>query len=128
MTAFEERRAALMTYCRLDELTTDEEALLESCYEDAVGYMATAGVAEPMGGPRRAQYEQCVNALVLDAWDHRGTQTGDKALVDNPAFRRRMNQLKLSEPPVSAAEQWNGTAAGLAADARSDSDGGAVWS
>lgn len=110
MTAFEERRAALMTYCRLDELTADEEALLESCYEDAVSYMATAGVAEPTASPRLAAYHQCVAALVLDAWDHRGTQTGDKALVDNPAFRRRINQLKLSEPITS------------------DSDGGAAWS
>lgn len=103
MTAFEERRAALMTYCRLDELTADEAALLESCYEDAVNYMTTAGVAEPTAGPRLAAYHQCVAALVLDAWDHRGTQTGDKALVDNPAFRRRINQLKLSEPSDSDA-------------------------
>lgn len=107
MTAFEERRAALVTYCRLDELTADEEALLESCYEDAVSYMTTAGVAEPTTAPRLAAYNLCVNALVLDAWDHRGTQTGDKALVDNPAFRRRIDQLKLSEP--------------------SESDGGAAW-
>lgn len=102
MTAFEERRTALMTYCRLDELTADEEALLEALYEDAVGYMTTAGVAEPGTGPRRAQYDHCVAALVLDAWDHRGPQTGEKALVDNPAFRRRMNQLKLSEPDPEA--------------------------
>lgn len=96
--AFEDRRAALMTYCRLDELTAEEEVLLGELYEDAVSYMTTAGVAEPTTAPRLAQYEQCINALVLDAWDHRGTQTGDRALVDNPAFRRRLNQLKLSEP------------------------------
>lgn len=108
MTAFEDRKAALLTYCRLDALTAEDEALLESFYEDAVSYMTTAGVAEPTAAPRLAAYNLCVNALVLDAWDHRGTQTGDRALVDNPAFRRRMNQLKLSEP--------------------SDSDGGAAWS
>lgn len=96
--AFEDRRAALMTYCRLDELTAEEEALLGELYEDAVAYMTTAGVAEPEEGTRAAQYHTCVSALVLDAWDHRGTQTGDRALVDNPAFRRRLNQLKLSEP------------------------------
>lgn len=98
MTAFEDRRAALLGYCRLEELTAEEEALLESFYEDAVGYMTTAGVAEPVSATRLAQYNTCVSALVLDAWDHRGTQTGDKALVENPAFRRRINQLKLSEP------------------------------
>lgn len=102
MAAFEERREALMTYCRLDELTEADEALLEAFYEDAVGYMTTAGVTEPAEGHRLAQYNTCISALVLDAWDHRGTQTGDKALVENPAFRRRLNQLKLSEPEPEA--------------------------
>lgn len=102
--AFEDRRAALMTYCRLDELTAEEEALLGELYEDAVSYMTTAGISEPTDGARAAQYHTCVAALVLDAWDHRGTQTGDKALVDNPAFRRRLNQLKLSEPPASESD------------------------
>lgn len=96
--AFEDRRAALMAYCRLDELTAEDEVLLGELYEDAVSYMTTAGISEPTTGVRAAQYHTCVAALVLDAWDHRGTQTGDKALADNPAFRRRLNQLKLSEP------------------------------
>lgn len=102
--AFEDRRAALMTYCRLDELTAEDEALLGELYEDAVSYMTTAGISEPTAGARAAQYHTCVAALVLDAWDHRGTQTGDRALVDNPAFRRRLNQLKLSEPPASESD------------------------
>lgn len=104
MTAFEDRRAALLTYCRLDELTAEDETLLEALYEDAVSYMTQAGVTEPVSGPRLAQYNTCVSALVLDAWDHRGSQTGDKALVENPAFRRRMNQLKLTEPAASESD------------------------
>ena len=93
------RKAALMAYCRIDELADGEEALLESLYEDAAAYLAEAGVSEPDAGTgRAAQYDQCVNALVLDAWDHRGTQTAGQALVENPAFRRRLNQLKLTEP------------------------------
>lgn len=103
--AFEDRKAALLTYCRLDELTVEDEELLKVFYEDAVGYMTTAGVAEPTDGPRAAQYHVCVAAMVLDAWDHRGTQTGDKALVDNPAFRRRLDQLKLSEPEPSESDE-----------------------
>lgn len=94
-----------MTYCRLDELTAEETDLLKGFYEDAVGYMTTAGVTEPAKGPRLAQYNVCVAAMVLDAWDHRGTQTGDKALADNPAFRRRIHQLKLSEPEPSESDE-----------------------
>ena len=45
-----------------------------------------------------------VNALVLDAWDSRGTQSADKAFADNPAFRRRLNQLKLTEPVRSESD------------------------
>ena len=94
-----ERKAALLAYCRIDEVTEADMALLNSLYSDAVAYMVGAGVSVPKSGTdREAQYDQCVNALVLDAWDHRGTQTAGQALVENPAFRRRMNQLKLTEP------------------------------
>ena len=94
-----ERKAALVAYCRIDELPEEDAALLESMYVDAVAYMSGAGVSVPKSGTdREAQYDQCVNALVLDAWDHRGTQTAGQALVENPAFRRRLNQLKLTEP------------------------------
>ena len=99
MALTDARRAALMAYCRIDELVDGEAALLESLYEDATAYLAEAGVSEPDAGTgRAAQYDQCVNALVLDAWDHRGSQTAGQALVENPAFRRRLNQLKLTEP------------------------------
>lgn len=94
-----ERQAALLAYCRIDELSEDDAALLEIMYFDAVDYLADAGVSAPEeGSSRAAKYDQCVNALVLDAWDHRGTQTAGQALVENPAFRRRLNQLKLTEP------------------------------
>lgn len=99
MTAFSERQAAILSYCRIDDPTQEDLELLEGMYTDAVSYMANAGVSEPdSGSGRLAQYNTCVNALVLDAWDNRGTQTGDKAFTDNPAFRRRLNQLKLTEP------------------------------
>ena len=93
------RKAALLAYCRIDELSEDDAELLASMYFDAVDYLAGAGVFAPTeGSGRAAKYDQCVNALVLDAWDHRGTQTAGQALVENPAFRRRLNQLKLTEP------------------------------
>ena len=52
------RRASLLAYCRIeaDELTAEDEVLLETMYWAAVGYMAGAGVAAPAAGtPRRAQ-------------------------------------------------------------------------
>ena len=99
MALTDERRAALMAYCRIDDLADGEAALLESLYEDAAAYLAEAGVSEPDAGTgRAAQYDQCINALVLDAWDHRGSQTAGQALAENPAFRHRLNQLKLTEP------------------------------
>jgi len=95
----EARRAELLAYCRIDELGPGEAALLEGFYLDAVSYMADAGVSEPPAGTaRRAKYDLCVNALVLDSWDRRGTQTGGQQLADNPAFQRRKNQLKFTEP------------------------------
>ena len=97
----EERKAALMAYCRIDEFGPGEEALFGSRYDSAVSYMEEAGVSEPPEGTgRRAKYDLCVNALVLDAWDNRGTEIAARA-EENPAFRRVLNQLKLTERDVS---------------------------
>lgn len=101
----EERKAALLAYCRIDELTPEEEPVFASVFQAAVGYMAQAGVSEPEAGtPRRAQYDLCVNAMVLDDWDNRGASSfvaGKNYIVtDNPSFRRTLTQLKLTEPEV----------------------------
>ena len=99
MELTEARRAELMAYIREDDLDDAGNALLESMYFDAIGYMEDAGDSmQDPGTKRRHQYDQCVNSLVLDAWDHRGTQTDGSALTENPAFRRKINQLKLTEP------------------------------
>lgn len=104
----EELKKTLMSYCKIDELTADDEKDLQECYEAAVGYMADAGVREPEANtPRHAKWMRCIKALVLDDWDNRGTQTAGQALVDNPAFRRRLNQLKLTEP-VSESDTGTG--------------------
>lgn len=96
----ETRRAALLAYCRIDELTPDEEILLAVMYNAAVSYMEQAGVSEPAADTeRRAQYDLCVNALVLTAWDSRGTASGSD-IYENPAFRQQLNQLKRTEPKV----------------------------
>ena len=99
------RKAALLAYCRIDELDAGEDALLESLYGAAVSYMEQAGVSEPKDGtPRRAQYDLAVNYLVLNAYDQRDTVITGTIVADNPAFRRILNQLKLTEPVVSDSD------------------------
>ena len=95
----EERKAALLAYCRIDELSPEEETLFEAMYDAAVNYMTQAGVSEPEEGtPRRAQYDLCVNYLVLDSWDRRDVSIVGTSYIENGAFRRLLNQLKLTEP------------------------------
>ncbi len=95
--------ASLLAYCKLTELADDPEvqALIPVLYESAVGYLANAGVSQPLPGtPRAAQYDLCVNYLVLDAWERREVTITGTITADNPAFRRLINQLKLTEPGV----------------------------
>lgn len=95
----EERMASLLAYCRIEEPTADELITLEGLYDAAVGYLARAGVAEPEAGTtRRAQYDLCVNFMVLRDFDLRDATITATVVNDNPAFRRLLTQLKLSEP------------------------------
>lgn len=105
MTALsEERLDELLAYCKLTELKDDPEVqrLIPSFYADAVGYMNGSGINEPQEGTeRRAQYDLCVNAMVLDSWDHRDMKEPANQVTENAAFRRKLNQLKFSEGAVS---------------------------
>lgn len=95
----DELKARLMAYCRIDALEEGEDALLQGLYEAAVSYMEQAGISEPQEGTaRRAQYELCVNYLVLDGYDRRDVTITGTIVSDNPAFRRMLTQLKLTEP------------------------------
>ncbi len=96
----EEKLAGLLAYCRIDDPDETERALLDTLYDAAVGYLDNAGVSQPEAGtPRAAQYDLAVNYLVLDAYDRRDAATSG-ALSNNPAFRRLIVQLKLTEPAV----------------------------
>lgn len=100
----EERKQSLMAYCRIDVLEEGDEALLQTLYDAAIEYMTNAGVREPEEGtPRRAQYDLCINFMVLRDFDLRDAQV-DGVIQDNPAFRRLLNQLKLTEPEPEAVE------------------------
>ena len=97
-------KARLMAYCRIDTLEDGEELLLQGLHDAAVSYMAQAGIREPKKGtPRRAQYDLCICALVLDGYDRRGAQT-EGSVIDNPVLRRMLTQLKLTELPVSDSD------------------------
>lgn len=101
MALTEERRAVLLAYCKLTELADDPEVqlLIPAFYAAAVSYLEGAGVSEPAPDTQRAaQYDLCVNAMVLDAWDNRDAKEATTQTAENPAFRRRLTQLKLTEP------------------------------
>lgn len=109
MPLTDERRDELLHYCRIDFPSERDLVLLESLYSAAVGYMASAGVSLPEPGTERAaQYNLCVNALVLDWWDRREmTIQSVHSVMDNPALRRLMTQLKLTEGGKEAvAHGW----------------------
>ena len=102
MALSEARRASLLAYCRIEEPTAEELLTLEGLYDAAVGYLEQAGVSEPEEGtPRRAQYDLCVNFMVLRDFDLREATITGTIVNDNPAFRRLLTQLKLTEPDVS---------------------------
>ena len=100
MALTEERRASLLAYCRMEEPTEEELLTLETLYDAAVGYLEGAGISPPAPGTSRAaQYDLAVNFMVLRDFDLRDAEvTG--TVQDNPAFRRLITQLKLTEPAV----------------------------
>lgn len=97
--------ARLISYCKIDELSEDDLRDLTRFYFGAVSYMTNAGIREPEEGtPRRAQYDGLVDSLVLDKWDHRGSQVVGQELKDNPAFTDEIIQLQSTEPVVSDSD------------------------
>ena len=92
------RMRSLLAYCRIEEPEPEERSTLDMLYDSAVGYLAEAGILEPDAvSPRRAQYDMCINYLVLDGFDRRELTFAGGQIAENPAFRRLINQLKLTE-------------------------------
>ena len=109
MALSEARRASLLAYCRVEDPTEEELLTLEGLYDAAVGYLAQAGVAQPEAGtPRRAQYDLAVNFMVLRDFDLRDATITGTIVNDNPAFRRLITQLKLTEPAAGADPSGEG--------------------
>lgn len=129
----EERRVSLLAYCKLTEFEDDPEVqlLIPAFFSAAEGYLAQAGISPPPEGTaRRAQYDLCVNYLVLDSWENRETAYVGTVTVDNPAFRRMVNQLKLTEPgDVSKSDTSPGKEVsnrGEESESRGATDGGVL--
>lgn len=96
---FSDVKLQVASYCKLDDLSDQDEFDLEACILFAQGYLDGAGISVPEPGtPRFAVYLQCVKAIVLDAWDNRGTAMVGVSLSANPVFQWAKNQLKLTEP------------------------------
>lgn len=95
-----ERLEGLARYCGVQDPTEEDIKTLEELYHAAMGDLYTAGVKEPAADTlRRAQYDLLVNAIVCSEFDLRGAQVDRVDQRESLAFRRRLNQLKQSEPP-----------------------------
>lgn len=100
-----EHLADIADYCKVEA----DDAQLDGFVDASVAYLAGAGVNEPEDGTvRAAQYLQCIKYLTLDLYDRRDASV-EGTVSDNPAFRRLLNQLKLTEPvPESDTDSEEG--------------------
>ena len=107
--AIPEELRLVLAYCR--EPAPDEEALLalDQAWDNAAAYLAEAGVSQPpaVNAARTALWLGVMLPMVLDGYDQRGAQFTEGKLQDNPVFRRKVNQLKLTE------SFWNGNQEGI---------------
>ena len=100
---------ALLDYCRMEDPTPEERSTLEALYAAAEGYLEGAWISRPPEGtPRRAQYDLAVHFMVLRDFDLREATITGTTVNDNPAFRRLVNQLKLTEPAPDAETPGGG--------------------
>ena len=103
MAVPEDKLAAVMAYCGV--VGPDDPAVpapadrvcLDIAWDAAAAYLLEAGVAEPPEEePRHALWLEVMLAMTLDGFDQRGGQFDAGKLEDNPVFRRKLVQLKVS--------------------------------
>jgi len=84
-------------YLRVED--DEEDQVVTDCVLAARAYLAGAGVALPgPNDPRRTLYDLACHGLALGYYERREATT---ATAENPVLRSVINQLKLTEPPVS---------------------------
>ena len=101
--------AQVLAYCREPEPDEADLLVLHQAWDNAAAYLAEAGVSQPpaVNAARTALWLGVMLPMVLDGYDQRGAQFTEGKLQDNPVFRRKVNQLKLTE------SFWNGNQEGI---------------
>ena len=102
----EEFKTQVLAYCREPEPDADDLTVLNQAWDSAAAYLEGAGVTQPPAenAARTALWLSVMCAMVLDEYDQRGGQFTEGKLQDNAVFRRKLNQLKQTEPPLSEEE------------------------
>ena len=98
----EEYKAQVLPYCREPEPDAESLLVLNQAWDSSAAYLEGAGVSQPPAEntTRRSLWLSVMCAMVLDEYDQRGAQFTESKLQDNPVFRRKLTQLKLTEPPM----------------------------
>ena len=97
----EEYKPQVLAYCREPEPDEGDLLVLDQAWDSSAAYLEGAGVSQPPAEntARRSLWLSVMLAMVLDEYDQRGGQFTEGKLQDNPVFRRKLTQLKLTEPP-----------------------------
>lgn len=103
MAVPEDKLAQVMAYCGVvgpetpDVPAPADRLCLDLAWDAAAAYLLEAGVPEPAPEvPRYALWLEVMLAMTLDGFDQRGGQFDAGKLEDNPVFRRKLVQLKVS--------------------------------
>ncbi len=96
----EDLLSQVKAYCAAQNADDADMLNLNDAWDSAQSYLAGAGVTEPeRSSGTWPLWFQVMKALTLDGFDQRGAQFDQGKLQDNSAFRRQLNQLKLSALP-----------------------------
>lgn len=89
----------VLAYCREPDPDQADLLTLNQAWDSAEAYLKGAGGTRPQAGTaRESLWLSVMLALVLDEYDQRGAQFEAGKLEDNAAFRRKLNQFKLTRP------------------------------
>lgn len=100
MELSQEELEAAKAYMRVDG--DEDNAVVTQCVIAARAYLTGAGVSLPAPDTqRRSLYDLVCHVLALEAYDRRVMTITGTIVANNPVMRQMLNQLKLTEPPVS---------------------------
>ena len=96
----EEYQDLVRSYCQEPEPDEADLLALHQAWDSSAAYLEGAGVSQPPveNVARTALWLGVMLPMVLDEYDQRGAQFEQGKLQDNPDFRRKLVQLKLTEP------------------------------